>query len=495
MTKLFGWNISVTSLPGGSAGRLFFLALIVLVALTGCRSVPSAVVERGNDAPFRPGHPEVYTEAIALIDAEDKPYLNLSLNVKNRSLVRRSTEAGTNLNFSVIVEIYKVEGTTTSLIQRVGYDEIIPVNPDDFFDFGEDYFDNRQLPLPEENMLLEVWFQVTYNNSGLETVQRNYTSVTLPDGATPGVSSISLFVMDTADSLEFRNHTSHIITSEIDSIQFQYQLVQPEQQSDAMLVMNLYKFPADRDPARHLSDTFVGLGTLWYRGIEYQRPERIASIERELITEFGPITFDYKSELPEPGNYRFEVIYYPDGTDGERVSKLREFRVTAARKFPQIETVQELRDPLVYLMTTREYEALKEIDDTEELKETIDAFWLRNMDNAQQAQQVIELYYSRVEQANLQFSNFKDGWKTDMGFVYIMFGPPMYVDRALDRMVWRYSYSDVERVSTFTFVRPKLNDEFFPFHHYVLERRRDYHSVEYNRIQSWLSGHILSLQY
>ena len=83
-------------------------------------------------------------------------------------------------------------------------------------------------------------------------------------------------------------------------------------------------------------------------------------------------------------------------------------------------------------MTTREYEALKEIDDTEELKETIDAFWLRNMDNAQQAQQVIELYYSRVEQANLQFSNFKDGWKTDMGFVYIMFGPPMYVDRALD---------------------------------------------------------------
>jgi hypothetical protein len=41
----------------------------------------------------------------------------------------------------------------------------------------------------------------------------------------------------------------------------------------------------------------------------------------------------------------------------------------------------------------------------------------------------MEQYYARVEYANKHFSHFMEGWRTDMGMVYIMFGPPSNVER------------------------------------------------------------------
>jgi hypothetical protein len=41
----------------------------------------------------------------------------------------------------------------------------------------------------------------------------------------------------------------------------------------------------------------------------------------------------------------------------------------------------------------------------------------------------MEQYYARVEYANKHFSHFQEGWRTDMGMVYITFGPPNNVER------------------------------------------------------------------
>jgi hypothetical protein len=38
-------------------------------------------------------------------------------------------------------------------------------------------------------------------------------------------------------------------------------------------------------------------------------------------------------------------------------------------------------------------------------------------------------YYARVEFANKHFSHFMDGWKSDMGMVFIIFGTPSNVER------------------------------------------------------------------
>lgn len=472
-----------------------FIAFFGLLILLGCRSTDPDIINRGNDSPNRPGHPEIYTEAIALIDGEDRPYLDVILEINNRSLIRRTYETtGSQFRFHVMIEVYSVDNRTVTLLNQVEFIDSILLDPENIFDTGDPYVTSRQIMLPEQNQQLEVWIQVTDLHSGLETVRQNVTTVVMPDSDVAGISSIRMLGMRSADSLRFRSFPSYVITSDVDSLKFTFQVVRPENVSSSEIQLRMFRFPADEDIARHLSDTFPGIGTLWYRGIEYQRPELLFSIDRNLETETGPITIEYLTELLKPGNYRFEVAFMPDSGNNSEIIKAREFRITPSLSFPAVETVFDLRAPLQYLMTTREFNRLMEINDPNELKLAMDAFWLDNISNPQRARQVIELYYNRVEQANLQFSNFKDGWKTDMGFIYILFGPPLYVDRSLDRMVWRYSHSDVERVSNFTFVRPKLNDQFFPFNHYVLQRRSDYHSVQYNRIQSWLSSHILQLQ-
>ena len=89
------------------------------------------------------------------------------------------------------------------------------------------------------------------------------------------------------------------------------------------------------------------------------------------------------------------------------------------------------------------------------------------------------------------FFNFKEGWKTDPGMMYILFGPPWYVDRRLDQMQWSYSYNRSDPERNFLFLQPKLESEFYPFEHYILQRNQQYYNVEYQQRSLWLSGLIL----
>jgi len=55
----------------------------------------------------------------------------------------------------------------------------------------------------------------------------------------------------------------------------------------------------------------------------------------------------------------------------------------------------------------------------------------------------MEEYYRRVKYANEQFSTFRDGWETDMGRVYLIFGPPTDVERHpfdIDSKPYEYWY-------------------------------------------------------
>src|SRR5699024_3055691 len=105
---------------------------------------------------------------------------------------------------------------------------------------------------------------------------------------------------------------------------------------------------------------------------------------------------------------------------------------------------------------------------------------------------VIKMYYERVEEANKQFSNFKEGWKTDTGMIYILFGPPWYVEQHLDQMIWSYAYNRNDPEYNYRFHQPKLQSEFYPFISYLLRRNQYYFQIQYQQLQLWLSGQILN---
>ncbi|MFW6348738.1 MAG: GWxTD domain-containing protein, partial [Cyclonatronaceae bacterium] len=129
------------------------------------------------------------------------------------------------------------------------------------------------------------------------------------------------------------------------------------------------------------------------------------------------------------------------------------------------------------------------------LKRAVDIFWLENLESGRTAREVMALYYQRVVEANMQFTSFKEGWKTDMGMVYIIFGPPWYVDRRGQNIRWTYGYDTNDPRRTFDFYRARMDTRRFPFDNWVLERRDNYHYTNYERIQDWLNGYVLTRNY
>jgi len=107
------------------------------------------------------------------------------------------------------------------------------------------------------------------------------------------------------------------------------------------------------------------------------------------------------------------------------------------------------------------------------------------------AKSLINLYYERVEEANKKFSNFKEGWKTDRGMIYILFGSPWYVNEYSRSISWSYTYNLSDPYLNFDFRKVRVRSEFFPFDYYVLERNPSYYNIHRRQVQLWLTGQIL----
>jgi len=83
-----------------------------------------------------------------------------------------------------------------------------------------------------------------------------------------------------------------------------------------------------------------------------------------------------------------------------------------------------------YIATSKEYDAMVDATTLEEKQKLFQEFWRkRNPSPDMQHNEKMEEYYGRVLYANEHFSHFTEGWRTDMGMVYIILGAPSSVDR------------------------------------------------------------------
>ncbi|MBE0655047.1 MAG: GWxTD domain-containing protein, partial [Bacteroidales bacterium] len=85
--------------------------------------------------------------------------------------------------------------------------------------------------------------------------------------------------------------------------------------------------------------------------------------------------------------------------------------------FPAAKTPDDLLGPLVYLTSSAEFRDLR-MEPNRKL--AVDNFWLGATGEMDDARELIRVFYNRVLFANLYFSAFKEGWKTDRGMIYIV---------------------------------------------------------------------------
>jgi len=108
------------------------------------------------------------------------------------------------------------------------------------------------------------------------------------------------------------------------------------------------------------------------------------------------------------------------------------------------------------------------------------------------ARELIRVYYNRVFYANLYFSSYKEGWKTDRGMIYIIFGPPRMLERDSEKETWTYFSRKGGNTAIFEFNR-KENQ--FTNLDYQLERNTNSSSFWREAIESWRKGKVYSIDY
>ena len=153
--------------------------------------------------------------------------------------------------------------------------------------------------------------------------------------------------------------------------------------------------------------------------------------------------------------------------------------------FPKLTQKEQLILPLTYISTSEE---LKKLFNSRDLKKELDRYWLKLMGgNANKAKTTIKEYYKRIREANMMYASFKEGWKTDMGMVYIVFGAPQEILRGKDIQQWTYIGSKNYSKVTFSFTR-KPNQ--FVDEHYTLVRYIEYEPIWYPTVELWRKGTV-----
>jgi GWxTD domain-containing protein len=155
---------------------------------------------------------------------------------------------------------------------------------------------------------------------------------------------------------------------------------------------------------------------------------------------------------------------------------------TFSPSFPGITDALEMIHCARYIMTKEEYTACLE---AENKKKAIDMFWLELGGSNERARELLRRYYARVKEANKLYTSYNEGWKTDRGMIFVVFGQPTSVIQKGDEEVWVYG-SPVNQTST-TFIFKKIENP-YSNNMYVLERSQFYKSSWSNAVDLWRQG-------
>lgn len=154
-----------------------------------------------------------------------------------------------------------------------------------------------------------------------------------------------------------------------------------------------------------------------------------------------PLPFDSYQKYPIIDFVRFEKQgSYVFNCDSSLGGGLRYF--VSEKEFPLIKHAEQMLFPLRMLVNAEEWSQLNQLPP----KNAVDTFWLVAAPNTEAARQLIQIFYNRVQLANIKFTNDKEGWKTDMGKTIIISGLPDEVEITDTGQSWYYFIKKNEKL-------------------------------------------------
>lgn len=356
---------------------------------------------------------------------------------------------------------------------------------------GGPYRWHTRLHLPPGHYRVRVWL-FTQSRGRLRASTRTVrVSVPNPQGDTSPLGPIRMAVKG---EHRWAPLASYSLSGHPDSLRFTVHVALDSTDRSRTIHARLLRFRADTSITPIIFNSGDPKGTLIYKGIDYHDSTLVHGYRRTLPA--GAIV-QIRFQLPAParrGDYRFVV------RAGGGHWQARDFAVRPPG-FPLLRTPQERAAALAYLMKPAAWKALMVHSDPDSLAVAVSRFWRDTVSDSNRARQVAVKYYRRAAVANRLFSNYKEGWKTDRGMIYMLFGPP-------HRII--YNYHDIIPIAWvyggwfgFGFYQPRAKSEAFPFQQIWL---RPPHNNNYSHYYShydwfqfqrqlWRSGNILQKQY
>ena len=121
----------------------------------------------------------------------------------------------------------------------------------------------------------------------------------------------------------------------------------------------------------------------------------------------------------------------------------------------------------------------------ESKKLAVDNFWLNVTGNPDRGRKIVRHFYGRVEEANRYFSSYVEGWKSDRGMIFIVYGPPDVVYKNSNAESWTYGEEGNITSVNFTFYKA---DNPFSDNDFRLSRSVIYKNSWFHAVDAWRQG-------
>lgn len=154
-------------------------------------------------------------------------------------------------------------------------------------------------------------------------------------------------------------------------------------------------------------------------------------------------------------------------------------------QFPMITKLSEMPGPIRYLCSKEEFDRIQQSHEGPE--NAFDKFWIRSGGNKAKAKELIKIYYSRVQDANHHFTSYAEGWKTDRGMIYLVFGHPNTIITDATLETWIYGSISDPQALKFDF---EIKEDPIWGDIYLLKRSENYRGAWENQVTQWRQGRI-----
>ncbi|MBU3699352.1 MAG: GWxTD domain-containing protein [Candidatus Kapabacteria bacterium] len=155
--------------------------------------------------------------------------------------------------------------------------------------------------------------------------------------------------------------------------------------------------------------------------------------ERIATQSFFPLRIDGRLL---PGTYTLRITAHPADASGRADTSVTEASVSRSYVVPRTFAGDVLSDlkkaarQLIYVADQEQIDAIINAKTEGEGLTLFEEFW-KGLDPSPGTirNEAFDEYYSRIDEANKRFKSYNEGWLTDMGRVFIVFGEPLTTER------------------------------------------------------------------